>query len=59
MTNSESLNSFFFAFFEPKMTKIDILKQKLNVTNDYQQFCVNFKLFLSLSQISDVKWLLL
>ena len=37
------------------MTKIDILKPKLIVPNDYQQFWVHFEWFLSLFQISDVK----
>ena len=41
------------------MIKINILNQKLIVTNDYQQFWVNFEWFLSLFQISDVKLLLL
>ena len=40
------------------MTKIDILNPKLIVPNDYQQFWVYFEWFLSLFQISDVKWLL-
>ena len=30
----------FLAFFEAKMTKIVILKQKLIVLNDYQLFCI-------------------
>ena len=34
-------------FFEVKMTKIDILNQKLIVTNYYQQFWVHFEWFLS------------
>ena len=46
---------FFLAFFEAKMTKIDILNFKLIVTNDYQQFWTHFDWFLSLFQISDVK----
>ena len=33
----------FIAFFEAKMTKIDILNQKLIVPNDYQQFLVHFE----------------
>ena len=45
----------FLAFFEAKMTKIDILNPKLIVPNDYQQFWVHFEWFLSLFQISDVK----
>ena len=48
----------FLAFFEAKMTKIDILNPKLIVPNDYQQFWVHFEWFLSLFQIFDVKWLL-
>ena len=47
----------FFAFFEAKMTKIDILNPKLIVPNDYQQFWVHFEWFLSLFQIFDEKWL--
>ena len=47
----------FLAFFEAKMTKIVILDQKLIVPNDYQQFWVHFDWFLSLFQISDVKYL--
>ena len=39
------------------MTKIVILDQKLIVPNDYQQFWVRFDWFLSLFQISDVKYL--
>ena len=46
----------FLAFFEAKMTKIIILDQKLIVPNDYQQFWVHFDWFLSLFQISDVKY---
>ena len=45
---SGSRNSFFFAFFEAKMTKIVILDQKQIVPNDYQQFWVHFDWFLSL-----------
>ena len=45
----------FWVFFEAEMTKIDILNQKLIVTNDYQQFCAHFDWFLSLLQISGVK----
>ena len=48
----------FLAFFEAKMTKIDILNPKLIVPNYYQQFWVHFEWFLSLFQISDIKWLL-
>ena len=47
----------FLAFYEAKMTKIVILDQKLIVPNDYQQFWVHFDWFLSLFQISDVKYL--
>ena len=36
------------------MIKINILNQKLIVTDDYQQFWVNFEWFLSLFQISCV-----
>ena len=38
----------FWVFFEAEMTKIDILNQKLIVTNDYQQFLTHFEWFLSL-----------
>ena len=47
----------FLAFFEAKMTKIGFLDQKQIVPNDYQQFWVHFDWFLSLFQISDVKYL--
>ena len=47
----------FLAFFEAKMTKIDILNTKLNIPDDYQQFWVHFELFLALFHISDEKWL--
>jgi len=46
----------FLAFFEDKITKIDILNPKLIVSNDYQLFWVQFEWFLSLFQISDEKW---
>ena len=49
----------FLAFFEAKMTKIDILTLKLIVPDDYQQFWVHFEWFLALFHISDEKWLLL
>ena len=45
----------FFGLFWAKMTKIGIPNQKLNVTNDYQQFLAHFERFLSLFQISNVK----
>ena len=45
VTNSGSCNFFFLAFLEAKMTKIDILNQKLIVSNDYQQFWVQFEWF--------------
>ena len=45
----------FFGLFWAKMTKIGIPNQKLNVTNDYQQFLAHFEWFLSLFQISDIK----
>jgi len=48
----------FLAFFEAKMTKIDILNTKLIIPDDYQQFWVYFELFLALFHISDKKWLL-
>ena len=48
----------FLAFFEAKMTKIDILTLKLIVPDDYQQFWVHFEWFLALFHISDEKWLL-
>ena len=48
----------FLAFFEAKMTKIDILNTKLIVPDDYQQFWVHLEWFLSLFHISDEKWLL-
>ena len=38
------------------MTIIGIQNPKLIVTNDYQQFLAHFDCFLSLFQISDVKW---
>ena len=47
----------FLAFFEAKMTKIDILNTKLIIPDDYQQFWVHFELFLALFHISDEKWL--
>jgi len=47
----------FSALFEAKMTKIVILHQKLIGPNDYQQFWIHFDWFLSLFQISDVKYL--
>ena len=46
------------AFFEAKMTKIDILNPKLIVPDDYQQFWVHFEWFLALFHISHEKWLL-
>jgi len=52
---SGSRNSFFFAFFEAKMTKIVILDKKLIVPIDYQLFWVHFEWFLSLFQNTDVK----
>ena len=45
----------FFGLFWAKMTKIGIPNQKLNVTNDYQQFLAHFEWFLSLFQIYDGK----
>ena len=45
----------FLAFFEAKMTKIDILTLKLIVPDDYQQFWVHFEWFLALFYISDEK----
>ena len=45
----------FLAFFEAKMTKIDIQNSKQIVTNDYQQLLEHFEWFLSLFQISYVK----
>ena len=56
-TNFQIMKIGFLAFFEAKMTKIVILDQKLIVPNDYQQFWVHFDWFLSLFQISDVKYL--
>ena len=47
----------FLAFFEAKMTKIDILNPKLIIPDDYQQFWVHFEWFLALFHISDEKWL--
>ena len=47
---------FFFAFFGAEMTKIDIQNPKQIVTKDYQQFLAHFEWFLSLFQISDVKY---
>ena len=44
------------AFFGAKMTKIDIQNPKQIVINDYQQFLAHYEWFLSLSQISDVKY---
>ena len=46
----------FFGLLWAKMTKIGIPNPKLNVTNDYQQFLAHFEWFLSLFQISDVKY---
>ena len=51
---SGSRNSFFLPFFEAKMTKNVILDQKIIVPNDYQQFWVHFKWFLSLFQNSEI-----
>ena len=48
----------FLAFFEAKMSKIDILNPKLIIPDDYQQFWVHFEWFLALFHISDEKWLL-
>ena len=45
----------FLAFFEAKMTKIDLLNQKLIVTNDYQRFLAHLDWFLAIFHISDVK----
>ena len=42
-----ALEIWFLAFFEDKMTKIDILNPKLIVPDDYQQFWVHFEWFLS------------
>ena len=42
----------FLAFFEAKMTKIDILNPKLIVPDDYQQFWVHFEWFLAHFHIS-------
>ena len=46
----------FFGLFWAKMTKIGIQNPKLIVANDYQQFLAHFEWFLSLFQISDVKY---
>ena len=46
----------FLALFVAKMTKIDIQNPKQIVTNDYQQFWAHFEWFLSLFQISHVKY---
>ena len=48
----------FLAFFEAKMSKIDILKPKLIVSDDFQQFLVHFEWFLALFHIFGEKWLL-
>ena len=45
----------FFGLFGAKMNKIGIPNQKLNVTNEYQQFLAHFERFLSLVQIYDAK----
>ena len=42
--------------FWAKMTTIGIQNPKLIVTNDYQQFLAHFEWFLSLFQISDIKY---
>ena len=56
---STFLKFVFLAFFLARMTKIDILNQKLIVPDDYQQFWVHFEWFLALFRISVEKWLLL
>ena len=50
--------NFFGAFFEAKMTKIDVLNLKLIVPDDYQQFWVHFEWFFAIFHISDEKLLL-
>ena len=45
----------FLAFFEAKMTKIDILNPKQIIPDDYQQLWVHFEWFLALFHISDEK----
>ena len=44
----------FLALFKAKMIK----DPKLIISNDYQQFWVNFEWFLALFHISDENWLL-
>ena len=39
----------FLAFFEAKMSKIDIINPKLNIPNDYQQFWVHSEWFFTFS----------
>ena len=57
-TNFWIIKFVFLAFFEAKMTKIDVLNLKLIVPDDYQQFWVHFESFFALFYISDEKWLL-
>ena len=45
---NQDLGIRFLALFEPKMTKIDILKPKLIIPDEYQQFWVHFDWFLAL-----------
>ena len=40
--NFRNIKFVFLAFFEAKMTKIDILNPKLIIPDDYQQFWVHF-----------------
>ena len=58
VTNSGSYKFGFLAFFEAKMTKIDILNPKLIAPDDYQQFWLHFEWYLALFHLSDEKWLL-
>ena len=51
-----NLEMCFLAFFRAKMTAIGFQNSKLIVTNDYQQFLAHFEWFLSLFQISDIKY---
>ena len=46
----------FFGLFRAIKTTIGIQNPKLIVTNDYQQFLAHFEWFLSLFQISDIKY---